>query len=55
MIAIITSAISCVRYLQFIQLSNFYFYPYSWKITSSLKTRIDTTVISYIISSLTIL
>lgn len=51
-IAIITSIISCARYLNIIQLSNFYFSP--WNKSHKINITISN-VISYIISIITIL
>lgn len=49
-IAILTSVISCVRYLNLIQLSNFYMNPYHLGLNIEINV-----IISYIISIITIL
>lgn len=49
LIAIATSVISCVRYLNIIQLSNFYMNPYNLGLNISINS-----IISYIISIITI-
>lgn len=61
-IAIIASVISCVRYLNMIQQSNFYFYPKSWRInltTNNINGQGEiinnNSSISYIISIITML
>ena len=51
MLAIITSVISCVRYLNIIQLSNFYFNP----ITFGDHTKIlHNSSITYVIAIITV-
>lgn len=52
-IVIIASVISCVRYLNIIQLSNFYFNPIRKNIIDISRVEINSTI-SYIISIITI-